>query len=334
MTAWGVLGTASIALEHVVPAIREAGGRLRALGSRDPARARHHGRALGFERAYGDYRHVLDDDEVDAVYVPLPNSLHHGWAKEALDHGKHVLVEKPSVLSSDHAVDLVATARDRGLLLVEGTMFRFHEQWRFLRDWAEDALHAGAPAVLRVHIGFRLEEQSDPDDIRLRPELGGGAFRDLGTYAVAAASALFGEAVDAVFTRSADARGVDRFAAGCLVFDHDRAAVFDCDFRTDWVNTPVELRTARATAVLEHAFNPGGSPTEALVLRQGAPPESHAFAGQNAYTRMITEIHRHVAAGARSRFAHGEAEALLLSARNADLLVARVPAGAGAQRRS
>src|SRR5262245_39337151 len=98
---WGVLGAARIALEKVLPAMRGAEGcTLAAIASRDASKARRAAQALGIPRAYGSYEELLDDPELDAVYNPLPNHLHVPWSIKALEHGKHVLCEKPIALSS------------------------------------------------------------------------------------------------------------------------------------------------------------------------------------------------------------------------------------------
>jgi predicted dehydrogenase len=324
VTRWGILGCASIAVDHVIPAMRQVPGALPwALASRDHDRARRCGRRLGIDRAYGSYQQLLEDPGVDAVYVALPNQLHHWWAREAMSHGKSVLVEKPAVLCADDARELQALARNEDRLIVEGFMFRHHGQWAFLRDWAGDNLDPGAPALLRVHIGFHLDAMADTRNIRWRADLGGGALFDLGSYAVAAATSLFGRARTARLLQLRQApAGVDLLSAGTLAFPDNRVAVFDCDFQHDWVNTPVELRTRDACVVLEHAFNPGGHPTEVRVLRQGHPPDVYRLPGQNAYAAMVGQFCHWRPDGARSAFARHEAERLVASALGLELLLA------------
>jgi len=323
MTRWGILGCASIAVDHVIPAMRQApNAQPWALASRDLSRARQHGRRLGIDRTYGGYRQLLEDPEVDAVYVALPNQLHHTWAREALRHGKSVLVEKPAALCADDARELRAIAQGEDLLVVEGFMFRHHGQWALLRDWAANNLTADDPALLRIHIGFHLDPADDPQNIRWRTDLGGGALLDLGSYAVAAATGLFGQARTArLIQLRPGPSDVDVLSAGTLVFPGNRVAVFDCDFQHDWVNTPLELRTRDVTVVLEHAFNPGSHPTQVRLMRQGYPPDTRHVPGQNAYSAMVEQFSRWLPDGARSAFARTEAEQLVTSASGLDLLM-------------
>jgi predicted dehydrogenase len=126
---WGVLGAASIAVQRVMPAMREAPSAiLHALASRDEGKARAVAANFEAPRTYGDYDSLLADREIDAVYIPLPNQLHFVWAMRALDAGKHVLCEKPLCLTS-HEVERLCVARDRaGKHIEEGFGYRNHAQ--------------------------------------------------------------------------------------------------------------------------------------------------------------------------------------------------------------
>jgi predicted dehydrogenase len=179
----GVLGCASIARRRLLPAMSACPEvDLVVVAGRDRARAERVAARFGAEPAVG-YERVLERADIEAVYVPLPNSLHHHWASAALRAGKHVLVEKPMAVTADEAADLVSLAADRGLVLRENIMFPHHPRHRRVRE----LLDGGTIGRLRgVHAVFGIP-MPPPGDIRHRPELRGGALLDVGVYPVRAA---------------------------------------------------------------------------------------------------------------------------------------------------
>lgn len=186
---WGVLGTANIAVERMIPAIGVArNAQCVALGSRNGDRARSAAKGLGIERAYGSYEDVLNDGDVEAVYVPLPNQLHVEWSLRALRCGKAVLCEKPLCLSPDDVRCLIEARDAHGAIIEEALVFRNHPQWKFIEQ-AIVSGRIGRPLAVQGTIAKRF---LDPNDIRNQPGLGGGATYDLGTYVIAACNLVFG----------------------------------------------------------------------------------------------------------------------------------------------
>jgi predicted dehydrogenase len=184
---WGVLGAAWIADRALLPALRDAdGSELLAIAARDPARARELAARHGVPRVHPDYAAVLGDPDVDAVYVPLPNSLHLPWTQRALAAGKHVLCEKPLALNATEAREMADSARSAGRMLMEAAMYRFQPRMRALA-----ASLAGAD-VRHVAASFAFPIAAS-DNYRLRPELGGGALLDVGFYVADVARWLLGE---------------------------------------------------------------------------------------------------------------------------------------------
>jgi predicted dehydrogenase len=185
---FGVVGTAKIALQKVIPAMqRSERCRIVAIASRDLTRARAAAEALGIPRAYGSYADLLQDPEIEAVYNPLPNHLHVPVSIEAAAAGKHVLCEKPIALTAEEAERLVA-ARDRaGVLIQEAFMVRSHPQW--LR--ARDLVRAGAIGALRIVQGSFGYMNVDPANVRNQAGIGGGGLYDIGCYPIATARYLF-----------------------------------------------------------------------------------------------------------------------------------------------
>jgi predicted dehydrogenase len=220
---WGVLGTASIARKLVIPAMQR-GTRCRvvAIASRDDGRARTVAEALGIARAYGSYEALLDDAEVDAVYIPLPNHLHVPWSSRAAEAGKHVLCEKPIATSAAEARELLTVRKRTGVLMGEAFMVRTHPQWLLARE----LVGAGRIGELRLIVGHFSYFRRDPEDVRSRIEFGGGALLDIGCYPVTLSRWLFGEeplAATAMLERDPDF-GVDRLGAGLLRFPSGQAS--------------------------------------------------------------------------------------------------------------
>ena len=185
---FGVISTARIAMEKVVPAMQKSAHcRIVAIASRDLARAEAAAKALGIPRAHGSYEALLQDPEIEAVYNPLPNHLHVPLSIAAAEAGKHVLCEKPIALSAEEARLLLA-ARDRtGKLIQEAFMVRCHPQW--LR--ARELVRSGAIGTLRVVQGSFSYMNRDPANVRNQADIGGGGVYDIGCYPIVGSRFLF-----------------------------------------------------------------------------------------------------------------------------------------------
>jgi predicted dehydrogenase len=186
---WGVLGTALIGVEKVIPAMqRGKDSQVTAIASRDLRKARKAARALGIPKAYGSYDELLADSEIDAVYNPLPNHLHVPWSIRAAEAGKHVLCEKPIGLNVDE-VKKLREVRDRtGVKIGEAFMVRTHPQW--LK--AIDLVRGGRIGDLRSIVGVFSYANSDPANIRNVLEYGGGGLMDIGCYPIFTSRLVFG----------------------------------------------------------------------------------------------------------------------------------------------
>ena len=223
---WGILGTAAIAANHVLPALRAAGGHeVVAVGSRDPARAGEWAAQHGVPTVHGSYAALLADDAVDAIYNPLPNHLHVDWSIAALEAGKHVLCEKPLGVDAADAQRLVdAAAAHPELVAMEAFMYRFHPQWTAVRD----LVRSGRIGELRAIQTFFSYFNDDPANVRNHPEWGGGALLDIGCYPISQARWLFGrepERVSGLIDRD-PVFGTDRLTSGVLDFGGGARATF------------------------------------------------------------------------------------------------------------
>jgi len=220
---WGVLSTARINDAFLAGVAESTRCDVLAVASRDGERARGYARERGIERAYGSYEDLLADDDVDAVYVSLPNALHLDWARRALLAGKHVLCEKPlgrRAADVQAAFDLAASRRR---LLMEAFMYRHNPQTARVVDLVSTGA-IGRLSLVRAAFSFPL---TDAADVRLSAGLEGGALMDVGCYCVSAARLLAGEPVSVAGDQVTGGDGVDVAFVGSLRFPGDVLAHFD-----------------------------------------------------------------------------------------------------------
>jgi predicted dehydrogenase len=215
---FGVLSTAKIGLEKVIPAMQQ--GRLTevtALSSRSPDTARNAAAALGIDKHYGSYEELLADPDIDAIYNPLPNHLHCPWSKKAMQAGKHVLCEKPLGLTEEEIEDLIATRDECGVKAAEAFMVKSCPQWINARE----RVRAGEIGDLRAIQAFFSYDNRDPENIRNIVEVGGGAMWDIGCYPVVVSRYLFeSEPLRVAATIDFDpVMKTDRLTSAVLEFD-------------------------------------------------------------------------------------------------------------------
>lgn len=212
---WGVLSTASIGMEKVLPAMQQSAWcDIRAIASRSIDSARKAADQLGIERAYGSYEELLADPEIEAVYNPLPNHLHVPMTLAAARAGKHVLCEKPIAIDANQAAELRELAGQ--VHIMEAFMVRFHPQW--LR--ARELVRAGELGEVRSIQTYFSYFNRDPGNVRNQLGIGGGALYDIGCYPVATARFIFGaepQRAIAVFDRDPEFQ-TDRNVSGLLDF--------------------------------------------------------------------------------------------------------------------
>jgi predicted dehydrogenase len=224
---WGVLSTAHIA-DSLVRAIRlSSNGVLAAVASRDLGRGRAWAAERAVPHAFGSYDDMLASDEVDAVYIPLPNALHKEWSIRAMEHGKHVLCEKPLATSADDVREMISVSEATGMKLMEAFMYRFHPATaRLLELVANRAV--GDVKVIRATFGFLL---ANPQDIRWSAELAGGSLMDVGCYCVSVARLLAGADPMAVTaSQTLATTRVDESLVGTLEFPGGLLATIDSSF--------------------------------------------------------------------------------------------------------
>jgi predicted dehydrogenase len=290
---WGILSTASIATEKVIPGMRRAvGAEVLAIASREPARARALAAELDIPRAYGSYEDLLADPEIDAVYIPLPNHLHARWTMEAARAGKHVLCEKPLALTAAEAQAMIDVCRDAGVLLMEAFMYRLHPSWVAVME----LVAAGRIGRLRAVDSWFSYFNDDPANIRNIREAGGGALFDIGCYSVNLSRMLFSrepDRVQATVIRELPS-GVDVLTSGILRFGEE-VATFTCSTRAE-PDQRVDVYGDRGRISIEIPFNiPPDRPTRVSVVAGGDPPVNPAsevleFATKDPYAAEVEQL--------------------------------------------
>jgi predicted dehydrogenase len=221
---WGILSTADIN-RKVIPGLRASEkAELVAVASREQGRAEEYAREWEIERAYGSYEALLEDGEVEAVYISLPNTLHCEWSIRAVEAGKHVLCEKPM---SMHVADVEAAfdaAEKSGRILTEAFMYRHNPQTTRLRQLVDD----GAIGDLRLVRSCFSYSLYDTENIRLRSDVEGGSLMDVGCYCISGSRLLGGEPEQVFGQQFVGPSGTDWVFTGTLRFPGDVLAQFDC----------------------------------------------------------------------------------------------------------
>jgi predicted dehydrogenase len=226
---WGILGVANIN-NRLLPAFAKAPHvDLRAIASRDPARAQAAAKASGIPRAHGSYEALLADPDVDAVYIPLPNHLHAPFTRQAADAGKHVLCEKPLTPTEAEAWPLIDYCKSKDVQLMDGFMWPHHPRTPLLRRTIDQGRIG---QVVRVAGAFTFHLPLDPGNIRLRPETAGGSLLDVGCYPVFGLRWAFAAEPVRAWATARFEHGVDLAMSGVVWLADGRVGTFDCGFTT------------------------------------------------------------------------------------------------------
>jgi predicted dehydrogenase len=292
-----VLSTASIGIEKVVPAIQRAGNaEVVAIASRDHGRAAEAAGLRGIPMAHGSYQALLDDDRVEAVYVPLPNHLHMEWTLAAAAAGKHVLCEKPLALTAADGQAMVDGCAAAGVVFAEAFMYRHHPTWVAVRELVSSG-RLGDLLAIQTRFGYFND---DPTDIRNLGECGGGALMDIGCYPINLSRLLFGGEPTGVHAsiRRDPVGGTDIVTSAILEFGAGQSS-FVVSTRMEHVQR-VEVLGSEGRVEVEIPFNiPMDRETRIHLFQGGDPPvapavETIAFAPVDQYTLQAEAFGRAV----------------------------------------
>ncbi len=269
---WGVLSTARIGLQKVIPAMQQ--GRhcdIFAIASRNLESANKAAAQLGIPKVYGAYEELLNDPEAEAVYNPLPNHLHVPWSIKAIEAGKHVLIEKPIATSVSELQQLMNAAKAHPhLKVMEAFMYRLHPQWLKARELAQSG-NIGEARTIHSFISFF---NNDPQNVRNKPEMGGGALFDIGCYSISIPRFIFGAEPKRVCAHiDFDLNfHIDRTISGIIDFGH-RTSDFTCSMQLVRHQSATIFGTEGQIEIAAPLNPPFDQPTKIFLQRNGTTEE-------------------------------------------------------------
>jgi predicted dehydrogenase len=287
---WGILGVAKIN-DRLLPAFAKAkNAELHGIASRSLERAQQAARAAGIPTAYGSYEALLDDPTIDAVYNPLPNTLHAEWTCKAAERGKHILCEKPLAPTAAEAQAVVTYCRAKNVLLMDGFMWPHHPRTAQLQKLLDSG---SIGEVRRVTGTFTFSMKPlDPANIRLQPKLAGGSLLDVGCYPVFGIRWAFGALPERVYAAATFKHGVDVAMSGLLWFSEDRMGAFDCGFtlpQRSWL----EIAGTEGVVTIPEMWVPPARATY-RIQRPGKTIEEVVIEGEDQVAHMIENFGRAV----------------------------------------
>ncbi len=296
---WGILGAAKFARDHMARAIHEAeGARFQALATSDPAKAEPFRAFAPDLVVHSSYEALLADPSVEAVYIPLPNTLHVEWTLKAIAAGKHVLTEKPIAMQADQIDALIAARDASGLLVAEAFMIVHHPQWARARQLvAEGAIGP----ILHADAAFSYDNRADPGNIRNRPETGGGSIPDIGVYAYGSVRYVTGAEPVRVRSRIIRENGVDVFAQ-VLADMEGPGGAFTYGAMTSMRLPPRQEVTVQGRdgfIRMTGPFNAGlYAEAQLHMIRPGKPDHVERFPGVRQYRNQVEAFGRCLRTGA------------------------------------
>jgi len=282
---WGIIGTANIARAVFLPGLREAGGDATAVAGRDEARAGQFAGDNKIARAVEGYQRLIDDPGIDALYIPLPNSLHAEWTIRALEAGKPVLCEKPLCGTVPDTERVLEAARRTGTLLWEAFSFPFHPQLERIAALVADGA-IGELTEIKSNFHFLLR---NPANIRLSAALEGGALLDVGCYPVRLAQEFFGPAPESAWARSTwGGEDVDVDTWGVLDYPAGRRLMLSSGFGRGY-DTFTTLEGTGGQIRITNPFHPGSDDSYEVVAA-GNQPRRFAATDELSFTPLLRHI--------------------------------------------
>ncbi len=280
---FGILSTANIGQKAVIPAILKSEHTVGAIASRNRSRAENVASTHDIPRTYGSYRDLLSDVKLDAVYIPLPNSLHAKWIKQAADAGLHILCEKPLTADAAEAETVAAYCDDQGVTLMEAFMYQYNPRTERVLEIASSELDT----IRSVTATFKFSISNTPDDIRLNPKLAGGSIMDVGCYPVSLVRQVLGEP-DCVYAYTNDSRdcGVDTEFAGILTYSNGASARISSGFDTPKVQS-FRIEATNGYIFVANAFDTPSDKQLSLTYEINGERTVETFAPTDQYLHQI-----------------------------------------------
>ena len=296
---WGILGYARIAEMSTIPAILEADNALfYAMASRDQAKRAACQEKFHCEKTYETYDELLDDPSIDAVYVPLPNSLHKEWAIKAMEKGKHVLCEKPMTLNEKDAVEMVEASKKNGVILMEAFMYRYTHRTNKVQEILESGVIG---EIKHVTSSFRFF-LNRANTIKMNAALGGGSLYDVGCYPLNFVQMVIDEEPSEVHVAAEMENGVDVSASVLLKYESGKIATLHSGFNAFGRNYSEIIGTKGRVEIPDTFLDDEGS--FLLVTDDGT--QEISIPGCHRYTLEIEDFSRAVQLGEKPLFSLDE----------------------------
>lgn len=261
---WGILSTAKIGRTQLIPAMKRASNaEVVAIASRGE-KVKSVARELSIPKAYESYEQLLEDPDVDVVYIPLPNHLHKEWVMKAAKAGKHILCEKPVALTAEDAKEIVTVCKENNVLFMEAFMYQFHPQHQRVRDIIASG-EIGEVRLMRASFSFFLKDREE--NIRMDLKKGGGSLYDVGCYCIHSIRNILQSEPETVHVTGETDRekGVDISAFGYMKMENGVSAIFDSSFDMNYRNQ-YEVIGTKGTIIVPRAYRPDTEGGEGLII--------------------------------------------------------------------
>ena len=306
---WGVLSTADIARRETIPGMQKAENcELYAIAGRSLEKANQFKEAFGFEKAYGSYDELLEDKEVEAVYIPLPNNLHKEWVIKAAKAGKHILCEKPMSGTAADTKEMIEAANEAGVILMEAFAYLHAPHMAKLKEQIDSGLIGEVNMIESV-----FHTPGYEDNIRIRRETLGGSVYDLGCYSISFASWFFGDKPYAgKAVASFTDEKIDDLATGYLLYPGDRRALVSSAMFPHQRGDRSFIYGSKGTLEVPISFNAEGLQKWYLVTEEGKTEFEMQI--PNNYMLEVEQLGRCILDGEKPHVSHkfsiGNAEAI------------------------
>lgn len=263
---WGILSTANIAQAQIIPAIQRSSISEVAAIASGSGKGQQVADVHNIPKVYESYEELLQDPNIDAVYVPLPNRLHKKWVLEAARYGKHVLCEKPAALTAEETLEMVKACHENNVQFMEAFMYQFHPQQERVKEIIASG-EIGDVKLMRSSFSFYLEDRGT--NIRMDRNLGGGSIYDIGCYCIHALRNILGSEPSKVEVHGKidSQTGVDLSAIAYLQFENGAEGIFDCSFDMAFRHE-YEVVGTKGRIIVPRAFRPDVNGGKGLLTVQ------------------------------------------------------------------
>lgn len=284
---WGILGAAAIAKGQMIPAIRQSEeGTVFAIASKS-GKAAEFAAEFNIPKVFNSYEELIGCEEVDAIYIALPNSLHKEWIEKSIAAGKHVLCEKPIVLRENELITIFEQANEQKVHVMEAFMYRFHPQISAAKKLLDEK---SIGEVLTVRSRFHFAIENKKQEIRMQPNLGGGVMWDIGCYSLNATLEFLGEDPERIQVLSGRNSQVDTHVSFQLAFPSGVLGIADCSFHSP-MTQGLDIIGTEGTMSLPYVFRPdlnGG--VGVIDIQKNGVTNHYEFEG-NSYLYQVNAFH-------------------------------------------